>query len=126
MRTITFKTLAEFKRLATRGKFIRGGYYGKYADEWREIAGVQSNAIRLKTEGRGIVYFEWPKARDCEILQEADGSVLKIYEERAKIGGNDMRADSSCIAWDLESGAIKESDIIRYKKQVAEYRLGEQ
>lgn len=124
MKTLYFKTLAEFKRLATRGTYVRGGYYGKYQDEWRKIAGVQSNAVKLATEGRGIVYFDFPKAKNCELLDTDDGTVLKIFEDRVKYGDNDIPAGITWLKYELERGAVKESDLTRYRKQVAEYRLG--
>lgn len=124
MEKILFKTIAEFKREAKQGHFMKGGFYGtsRPADEWREITGTQSNGLRLKTTRDGKTFssfFDYPKAKDCEI---ADG-VLKIYEERIKVGNSDIPANTSWIKWEIERGTYKESELIRYRKQVAEYEL---
>lgn len=131
MKTISFYSLAEFKRACVKGNYIKGGYFHfargeKNRGVWREIAGSQSNACKLKTEGvLGGSWFYFPKASECEIEQGASGSVLKIYEERVKVGGNDLRADTSWLKYDLEQGKYQESDLERYRKQVAEYQVGE-
>lgn len=71
--------LADFKRMATVGKKIRGGYFWKAGlgtsdisgCEWRTITAVQSNSIRINGS-----YLDYPKANACEF----DGKILKIYE----------------------------------------------
>lgn len=131
MKTISFNTLAEFKRACVKGNYIKGGYFNfargeKNKSVWREIIYSQSNACKMKTEGvLGGSWFYYPKASECEIEQGESGSVLKIYEERVKVGGNDLRADTSWLKYDLEQGKYQESDLERYRKQVAEYQVGE-
>lgn len=124
MEKILFKTIAEFKREAQAGRFMKGGFFGttRPKEEWREITGTQSNDLRLKTTRDGKTFssfFDFPKASDSEI---ADG-VLKIYEERIKVGNSDIPANTSWIKWEIERGTYKESELIRYRKQVAEYEL---
>lgn len=124
MRKISFTTVAEFKRLAIKGRYIRGGYYGKHQNEWREIISTQSNGVSLKTDTTsGRSFMDFPKASNCKI----EDGVLKIYEKRAKMeeAGIDTTADESWLKWDIERGDIKEEDITYYNRQVAEYELGE-
>lgn len=126
MKAISFNTLAEFKRACVKGNYIKGGYYGKHSDEWREIKGVQSNGVSLKTDNNtGRSFFDYPKARDCEIEQGESGSVLKIFVERVKVGNNtDTFASDTWLKWEIERGNIKESECEYYRKQVAEYQVG--
>ena len=126
MKQLYFETLADFKRKAEVGKFVLGGYYDKHQKGWREIKKKQSNGLSLKTEVVGRSFFDFPKARDCEIEQEQVGSVLKIYQDRAVVGGNDIPADISWLKYDIETGRLKESEVMTYRKQVAEYKLGEE
>lgn len=43
MRIINISSMAELKREAKPGRYMKGGYYSKSgADEWREIGKVQS------------------------------------------------------------------------------------
>lgn len=125
MNKIKFNTVAEFKRLATKGRYIKGGYYGKHQDEWREIIAVQSNGVSLKTDTTsGRSFMDFPKAGNCKI----EDGVMKIYEQRAKCeqAGVDTLADMGWLKWDIERGKIKEEDITYYERQVAEYELGEE
>lgn len=131
MKAIYFNTLAEFKRACVKGNYIKGYYFGtargeQVADEWREIIYSQSNACKAETAGvAGGSWFYYPKASECKIEQGASGSVLKIYEDRVKVGGNDIPANVSWLKFDLERGKYQESDLERYRKQVAEYQVGE-
>ena len=131
MKTISFYSLAEFKRACVKGNYIKGYYFGfargeKNKDEWREIIHTQSNGLKSRTDGvAGGSWFYYPKASECEIEQGESGSVLKIYQERVKYGGNDLWADTSWLKYDIEQGKIQESDLERYRKQVAEYQVGE-
>lgn len=128
MKQLKFETLADFKRKAEVGVFVKGGYYDRNNEEYRKIIGKQSNAVRIETERNGQKigsYFDYPKASVCEIEDEGSGSVLKIYEDRVRFGNSDIPADASWFEYNLESGKIKESEVERYKKQVAEYRLYE-
>ena len=130
MKAISFNNLAEFKRACVKGNYIKGYYFGfargeKNKDEWREIIHSQSNACKAETKGvAGGSWFYYPKASECEIEQGGSGSVLKIYQERVKYGGNDLWADTSWLKYDIEQGKIQESDLERYRKQVAEYQVG--
>lgn len=129
MKRILFSTLAEFKRQATKGRYVRGGYFNtargeRVRNDWREIIGVQSNAIKLKTDGvAGGVYFDFPKASECKI----EDGILKIFEERVEIpeSGEDVRANTSWLKYRIECGDIKESELKRYARQVAQYELAE-
>lgn len=121
MKQVYFKTLAEFKRLAIKGAGVKGGYYGKYKDDVRKVVGVQSNGVWLYKENDKRSFFELPKAKNCEIK---DGT-LSIFENRVKVGASDIPAEVSWLKYDLETGKYKESDLIRYRKLVAEYTLWE-
>lgn len=125
MKKIMFKTMAEFKREAKVGRYVKGGYYEKpQSQEWRKIANVQSNGVSLetKTTNTGYRFFDFPKASTVKI---ADG-VMEIYQERVKFGNTDAPADASCLKWDLERGLLKESDLTRYTVKIAQYELGEE
>lgn len=133
MKTIQFNTLAEFKRACVKGNYIKGYYFGtargeRVAGEWRKIIHSQGNACKAETEGvAGGSWFYYPKASECEIEQGGSGSVLKIYQNRVFIaeGNVDVPADVSWLKFDLERGKYQESDLKRYRKQVAEYQVGE-
>ena len=125
MKKIMFKTMAEFKREAKVGRYVKGGYYEKpQSQEWRKIAKVQSNGVSLKTKttNTGYSFFDFPKASTVKI---ADG-VMEIYQERVKFGNTDALADASCLKWNLERGLLKESDLTRYTVKIAQYELGEE
>lgn len=125
MRKIMFKNMAEFKREAKVGRYIKGAYYEKpQSTEWRKIAKVRSNGVSLetKTTNTGYSFFDFPKASTVKI---ADG-VMEIYQERVKFGNTDAPADTSCLKWDLERGLLKESDLTRYTVKIAQYELGEE
>ena len=126
MKQIEFKTVADFKRQARVGRYLKGGYYEKgKSTEWREIIAVQSNGLSLKTDNAsGRSFLDFPKAKDCEI----EDGVLKIYQERAKIesSGVDVPADVSWLKWDIENGRIDPKDVVYYRTQIAEYILGEE
>lgn len=125
MKNIMFKTMAEFKREATIGRYIKGAYYEKpQSQEWRKIIKVQSNGVSLgtKTTRTGVSFFDFPKASTVKIT---DG-VMEIFEERVKVGNFDVPASMSWIKYDLEQGRLKESDLTRYTRKVAQYELGEE
>lgn len=85
MRKIMFKNMAEFKREAKVGRYIKGAYCEKpQSTEWRKIAKIQSNGVSLetKTTNTGYSFFAFPKASTVKI---ADG-VMEIYQERVKFG----------------------------------------
>ena len=133
MKQVYFKTLAEFKRLAVKGAYMKGCYSGfargeRMKNDWRKITGVQSNAVKLETEGteRGS-FFDFPKAGNCELEQEEEGTVLKIFENWVKVkdkkgNENDYREDFTWAKARIENGDF--TVVERYRKQVAEYRLG--
>lgn len=124
MKKIMFKTMAEFKREAKVGRYVKGGYCEKpQSQEWRKIAKVQSNGVSLetKTTNTGYSFFDFPKVSTVKI---ADG-VMEIYQERVKFGNTDALADASCLKWNLERGLLKESDLTRYTVKIAQYELGE-
>lgn len=124
MNKIMFRTMAEFKREAKVGRYIKGGYYEKpQSQEWRKIIKVQSNGVSLetKTTRTGASFFDFPKASAVKIT---DG-VMEIFEERVKVGNSDVPASMSWIKYDLEQGRLKESDLTRYNVKIAQYELGE-
>lgn len=115
--------MAEFKREAIKGRYIKGGYYFRGADygkEMRKILKVKSNSISLATKG-GAMWFYYPKASEVEI----ENGTMTIFEHRVKFGNSDVPADVTCLKWDLERGLLKESDLTRYDKEVAKYELYE-
>lgn len=116
---VKFSNMAQFKRACAKGVYIKGGYGGRYNDEWRVIACTQSNGCRIKDSNGDISFFDYPKARDCVIKD----NTLKIYEDRVKYGNTDMRADIKWFKYELEQGNISSNDYQRYTKQVAEYIL---
>lgn len=123
MQKIMFNTMAEFKREAIKGRYIKGGYYFRGADygkEMRKILKVKSNSISLATKG-GAMWFYYPKASEVEI----ENGTMTIFEHRVKFGNSDVPADVTCLKWDLERGLLKESDLTRYDKEVAKYELYE-
>lgn len=123
MKTISFSSMADFKRKAMTGRYMKGSYYNKpQADEWRKIGKTQSNGLYLLQERKTGSWFMFPKAKDVEIMDDK----LKIYEDRAIVGGNDIPANTSWLKYDLETGKIKESEITYYRTQIAEYVLGEE
>lgn len=125
MKKIMFKTMAEFKREAKVGRYIKGAYYEKpQSQEWRKIAKVQSNGVSLetKTTNTGYSFFDFPKASAVKIT---DG-VMEIYQERVKCGNSDVPAEASWLKYELECGKIKESDLTRYTVKIAQYELGEE
>lgn len=120
MHKVLFTTLADFKRKAVVGRFLEGGYYEKHLQEPREIIGVQSNGVSLKTGNKsGKSFLDFPKAKNCKI----EDGVLKIYENRVKYGNSDIPVEVSWFKWEKERGKIKEEDCEYYTKQVAEYTL---
>ena len=121
MKRINFTTIAELKRQATNERYMRGGYYGKNQESWRKIVGTQTNGLYLY-DGQTRSFFEFPKAKNSEIK---DGK-LYIFEDRVKFENSDVPANTSWLKWGLERGKIAESELTRYRKQVAEYELGEE
>lgn len=143
MGKIMFKTLAEFKREAKVGRYIKGGYYDKMeSDEWREIRKTQSNGlwatITKNRQTASTIYpaeianskvlpsknsfLQFPKASETKI----NDGVLEIYEQRAKYGENDIHANTSWLQFRIERGDIDTSEISYYQKLVAKYELGEE
>lgn len=121
MQKIMFNTMAEFKREAINGRYIKGGYYFRgadYAKAMRKISKVKSNAIGLATKG-GAMWFYYPKASEAKI----ENGTMTIFEHRVKFGNSDVPASDDCLKWDLERGLLKESDLTRYTKEVAKYEL---
>ena len=120
MNKINFNSIADLKRQATVGRYMKGGYYGKHEGEWRKIVSTQSNGVWLY-DGKDRSFFEFPKAGNCEIK---DG-VLKIYEERVKYGNSDLPAKHSWLQQRLKAGLTKPEEVKFYTLKVAEYELGE-
>lgn len=121
MKKLYFTTLAEFKRLAVRNNYMKGCYYEKEQGGWRKIVGVQTNGVYLYG-GKTRSFFGFPKARDCEIVN----GVLKIYQDRVKYGNSDIPSELTWFREGVASGRIKEEEVKRYRKQIAEYEIGKE
>jgi hypothetical protein len=101
MKTIPFNTLAEFKRKATKGSFLKTNHYShpkafKGRDESgkclydpydmgaREISIQQTNSIALKTERTDGTFadswFWFPPAKECTVIDNA----LHVYSDSKK------------------------------------------
>jgi hypothetical protein len=100
MNPILFTTLAEFKRKATQGSFLKTTHYlhpkafkgrdeaGKclydpYDMGTRGISIQQTNSIALKTEtDKGAVdsWFHFPAAKECTVIDNA----LHVYSDSKK------------------------------------------
>jgi len=126
MNKINFNTMADFKRKAQVGRYIKGGYHDKMDDEeWREITKVQSNSIVVSRTISGKKkgsYFWFPKASDCKIV---DGT-LYIYDKMVRYNGEEMLANNSWLIDNIKLGRIKDEELERYDELVARYELGEE
>lgn len=120
-----FNSLAGFKRAVESGEYIEGGYYPLKHEGWRKLLKRQTNGVWVETEREsGEKYgsfLEYPKAKDVEIEQTAEGSVLYIFQDMAKVHGKDYPA--SAAKHDIEIGLYPETDVAYWRKRVAEYRV---
>ena len=127
IKQLSFSTLADFKRLATAGRYLKGGYFGRDAHKtgsWRRILSTQTNGVRLMT-GSSTSFLDFPKARDC-VIQD---NVLSIYEERVKFpeSGVDIPACTYDRLLRTDYYERHKSDRVkRYRVLRAEYVLGEE
>lgn len=91
MQKIMFNTMAEFKREAINGRYIKGGYYFRGADyvkAMRKISKVKSNAISLATKG-GSMWFCYPKASEAKI----ENGTMTIFEHTKEVAKYELYKD---------------------------------
>lgn len=121
MKTLTFTSLADFKRKAQTGLYIKGGYHGNYANEWRKIGKVQTNGIALFDKNNKRSFFDFPKASDIKII----GNSLQIWQKRVKIADvTDTPVDTSFFQFQLVNNVYKPSELKYYEIKIADYQLG--